>query len=96
LSKAAGETWVPLRLRGIRDGEGNIEVILMAPPKPQASRSADRSVVVNDRPLQVAHALCDGDELAVGGWRLRYENLAQAARRRSRHTRPNLFFPTYR
>lgn len=44
---------------------------------------ADAALECNGRPLNTPHCLRDGDVLAVGVYRFRYENVQQAAERRS-------------
>ena len=63
-------------LRAGRGPEGEMEIWLSP-----LEGAASASPTVNGRPLSYAHRLEDGDVLSVGGYRLRYENLRQAADR---------------
>jgi len=66
-------------LRADRDEEGRVEILLM--PLPAGPGGQGEAVAVNDLALYRPHVLQDGDLVVVGEWRLRYENLEQAARR---------------
>lgn len=67
-------------LRASRAPEGDAETWI-APP---AGDEDIGSVALNNRPLETARRLCDGDVLTLGGYRLRYESLRQASAQRAR------------
>jgi len=71
----------PATLRAVRGKEGQVGILLS--PASAGPESQETVVTVNGLPLSLPHALQDGDVVAVGGWRLRYENLGQAARCRT-------------
>lgn len=78
---ATHSTPVPrVTLRAYRTPEGDIETWIA----PLAGEDAG-PIALNDRPLETARRLCDGDVLTFGDYRLRYESLRQAGARRARH-----------
>jgi len=78
---ATHSTPVPrVTLRADRTPEGDIETWIA----PLAGEDAG-PIALNDRPLETARRLCDGDVLTFGDYRLRYESLRQAGARRARH-----------
>jgi hypothetical protein len=68
------------RLRAGRTPEGDAETWI-APPAGEDGTG----VLLNERPLEAARRLRDGDVVTLGAYRLRYESLSQASARRARH-----------
>lgn len=73
-------TTAAFKLRAVPNPEGDVETWI-AP----LDDYDDAAMTLNDRPLHLARRLRDGDVLALGAYRLRYEDLRQASLRRARH-----------
>ena len=70
----------PVTLHATRTPEGEAETWI-APP----SRSRSSEVTLNEHPLETPRRMRDGDVLALGDYRLRFESLHQASIQRARH-----------
>lgn len=89
--KAAGSRTIGLagvhapfaQMKSVRDNKGVIDVWLA----PLAG--AVTELQCNGRPLTISHRLQDGDIIDAMGYRLRYENVRQAAARRQRTNQPS-------
>jgi hypothetical protein len=73
-----GEPQASVRVQARQGEAGSVEVWL-EPLRAEASEP----VCLNRRPLNAAQRLHDGDLVAVGAYRLRYENVREAAQRRA-------------
>jgi hypothetical protein len=70
-------------LRASRTPEGEVETWVT--PLTHVTHGESDAILLNDHPLETARRLHDGDVLALGDYRLRYESLYQASARRARH-----------
>jgi hypothetical protein len=71
---------VPFEVCAVRGPEDEVETWI-APRSDQD----EGALTLDDRPVHAARRLRDGDVLTLGAYRLRYEDLRQASRRRAQH-----------
>jgi Mg-chelatase subunit ChlD len=73
-------TTVPFKLSAVRGSDGEVETWIA----PLSDQDGER-LTLDDRPVHAARRLRDGHVLTLGTYRLRYEDLRQASRRRAQH-----------